>query len=101
MALDNIYLMVLETVISSNLSDEEKRRVSHNFRHILGIIAVFFAPLSLVGLAYLLNIEPEEIECRLADLHSILDIPSNTDDVIRLHHPFLPGLPTRSQSMSQ
>ena len=87
MALDDTYLMVLENTISCDLSDEEKEEVSHDLRYILGIIAVLFAPLSLVGLAHLLNIKTEEIEDRLADLHSILDVPSGTDRAIRLHHP--------------
>ena len=85
--LDHIYLMVLESAISSDLSDGEKEEVSHDFRHILGTIAVLFAPLSVVGLGSLLGVETEEIEQTLADLHSILDAPSGTDGPIRLHHP--------------
>lgn len=87
MALDGIYLMVLDNAISSNLSVDEKEEVILEIRHILGTIAVLFAPLSLVGLTHLLNVETDEIECRLADLHSILDVSSRTDRPIRLHHP--------------
>ena len=85
--LDSIYLMVLENAIGSDLSDKEKLEVTHDLRYRLGTIAVLFAPLSVVGLSYLLGVETEEIEQKLADLHSILDVPSSTDRAIRLHHP--------------
>jgi NACHT domain len=86
-ALDRIYLMVLENAIGGDLTDEEKEEVSNHFRHTLGTIIALFAPLSVVGLGSLLGVETEEIEQILADLHSILDIPSGTDYPIRLHHP--------------
>lgn len=87
MALDKIYLMVLESTISGGLSDEEKEEWSYDLRYVLGTIATVFAPLSPIGLARLLNLTTDKIEGNLADLHSILDIPSDTDDAIRLHHP--------------
>ena len=86
-ALDRIYLMVLENAIGSDLSDEEKAKVSHDFQHTLGTIAVLFTPLSVIGLSCILGIETEEIEQKLADLHSILDVTSGANHPIRLHHP--------------
>jgi hypothetical protein len=86
-ALDQIYLTVLENAISDDLSDEEKVDVTNQLRLTLGTIAVLFAPLSVAGLSHLLGYETEEVELTLADLHSILDIPSGTERPIRLHHP--------------
>ena len=86
-ALDRIYLMVLENAIGNDLSDDEKAEVTHYYRYTLGTIALLFAPLPVVGLGYLLGVEIKEIEQTLADLHSILDVPSGTDRPIRLHHP--------------
>ena len=84
--LDRIYLMVLENAIGNDLSDDEKAEVTHYYRYTLGTIALLFAPLPVVGLGYLLSIKIKEIEQTLADLHSILDIPSGTDRPIRLYH---------------
>jgi NACHT domain/Heterokaryon incompatibility protein (HET) len=86
-ALDQIYLMVLKSAIGSTLSEEEKAEVTHHFQLTLGTIAVLFAPLSVAGLGHLLSLETEEVEQTLADLHSILDVPSDTKRPIRLHHP--------------
>jgi hypothetical protein len=86
-ALDRIYLMVLENAISSDLSTEEKREVSHEFRSTLGTIAVLFAPLSVIDLSCLLGVNTEVVRETLADLHSVLDAPDNTDRPVRLHHP--------------
>jgi hypothetical protein len=86
-ALDRIYLMVLESAISNDLSNEEKGDVTRYLRQTLGTIAVLFAPLSVVGLGHLLGLETEEVEQTLADLHSILDVPSDAERPIRLHHP--------------
>lgn len=88
-ALDRIYLMVLESAVSNDLSDDEQAVVMNYLRLTLGTIAVLFAPLSVAGLGHLLGHETEEVEQTLADLHSILDIPSGTERPIRLHHPSL------------
>lgn len=86
-ALDRIYLMVLESAINSDLSNEEKVDTMRYLRYTLGTITVLFAPLSVAGLGHLLDLETEEVEQTLADLHSILDVPSGTESPIRLHHP--------------
>jgi hypothetical protein len=79
--------MVLESAIGSDLSDEEKEEVSHHFRHTLSAIAVLSAPLSVASLGCLFGVKTEEIEQVLADLHSILDVPTDLNRPIRLHHP--------------
>lgn len=73
--------------IGSDLSGEEKADVTHYLRRTPGTIADLFAPLSVTGLGHLLGLETEEVEQTLAALHSILDVPSGTERLIRLHHP--------------
>ena len=86
-ALDRIYRMVLENAIGSDLNDKEKAEVTNYFRYTLGTIAVLFAPLSVADLGHLLGDKSEEVKLILADFHSILDVPDDTDRPIRLHHP--------------
>ncbi|KAF1952151.1 vegetative incompatibility protein HET-E-1 [Byssothecium circinans] len=56
------------------------------FRRIVGSIVILESPLSMVSLAHLLDMEKEEIRCRLDSLHSVLSIPDNEDLPIRLLH---------------
>lgn len=86
-ALDHIYLLVLENAIGSDLTDEDRAEVAHYFQHVLGTIVALYSPLSVASLSCLLGIGTDEIEQTLADLHSIVDVPSNTDLPIRQHHP--------------
>jgi hypothetical protein len=61
-ALDRIYLIVLKSVISSDLSNKEKVDVTRYLRHTLGTIAILFAPLLVISLGNLLSLETEEVE---------------------------------------
>jgi hypothetical protein len=79
----------LKMRFAGDLSDEEKAEVTQDFRLTLGTIAVLFAPSSVIDLAPILGVKSREIEQTLADLHSILDLPSDTECPIRLHHPSL------------
>ena len=79
--------MALKNTISSDLSDEEKAEVTQDFRLTLGTIAILFAPSLVIDLAYILSVKSREIKQTLADLHSILDLPSDIECPIRLYHP--------------
>jgi hypothetical protein len=85
--LNKIYITVLKNSISHDFDEQEKEDSYRILREILGAIVVLFSPLSPVSLAELLHISKMEIEQTLEDLHSILDIPKDPSNPIRLHHP--------------
>lgn len=85
--LDEIYITVLKDSIQLSCSEEEKREIFDKLRDVLGSIVTLFSPLSVNSLAHLLDIPPGRINDTLADLHTIFNIPRQTDRPIRLHHP--------------
>jgi hypothetical protein len=85
--LNNIYITVLEHSISPDYMDEEKEELFGMLRHVLGSIVVLLSPLSTHSLSRLLDTPKNEVDQTLEDLHSILDIPTNQTQPLRLHHP--------------
>jgi len=85
--LNDIYITVLKNSISDSYDEQEKEDLYEILRATLGTIVILFSPLSTFSLAKLLHTPKEGVEQRLDDLHSILDIPEDQDQPIRLHHP--------------
>jgi hypothetical protein len=56
-------------------------------RQILGSIVLLYSPLSVQPLSRLLSIESRDISQALGDLHSVLDIPRDHTQMLRIHHP--------------
>jgi hypothetical protein len=56
-------------------------------RQILGSIVILFSPLSTHSLSTLLRVTKEDINQTLDDLHSVLDVPKDQTQPLRLHHP--------------
>jgi len=56
-------------------------------RQVLGTIVALYSPLSVNSLCRLLYLPKVDIEQGLADLHAVLDIPTDTNQPLRLHHP--------------
>jgi hypothetical protein len=85
--LDEIYITVLKHSISLGYTDEEKKESYCMLRQTLGSIAVQFSPLSIYSLSRLLDVLKKEIYRTLEDLHSVLDVPNDQTQPLRLHHP--------------
>jgi hypothetical protein len=85
--LDEIYITVLKHSIALEYMDEEKEESYCMLRHILGSIAVLFSPLSACSVSGLLCVTKEDIDQTLEDLHSVLDVPKDQTQPLRLHHP--------------
>jgi len=80
------YLPVL-TQLSARLKNSHDRDKLHQeFRMIVGSIISLAEPLSIQSLAVLLNISPDTIVLRLRPLHSVLQIPTDSDTAIRTLH---------------
>ena len=85
--LDEIYTTVLSHSVSSEYTEEEKKESYRMLRQILGSIVILFSPLSAHSLYKLLPVTREDIDQTLEDLHSVVDIPKDYNQLFRLHHP--------------
>jgi len=85
--LDNIYTTVLKQSVASGYSDHERQELFSMLRQILGSIVILFSPLSTCSLSRLLYTPITEINQTLDDLHSVIDIPLQKMQPLRLHHP--------------
>ncbi|KAK2804059.1 hypothetical protein FQN51_002590 [Onygenales sp. PD_10] len=84
--LNDIYLKVLQDS-AGDYDDTEKEEWLKLLTGTLGAIAVIYSPLSDLSLANLLHFSRDDVRQTLNGLHSILDIPENRSQPIRLHHP--------------
>jgi hypothetical protein len=85
--LDEIYTTVLKNSVTSEYTDEEEEELYNMLRQILGSIVILFSPLSISSLSKLLRVVKEDINQTLDDLHSVLDVPKDQTQPLRLHHP--------------
>lgn len=70
--LERTYLPVLSQILASVEDDEEREKLSHNFRNIVGSIILLANPLSTLSLAKLLYIKKADVDGQLRCLHSVL-----------------------------
>jgi len=84
--LNKLYLTVLRNS-ARNYKKQEKKRWYKLLKTTIGTITVLFSPLSTSSLAGVLHVRREEVIRRLNDLHSILAIPEERAQPIRLQHP--------------
>ena len=87
--LNEMYITILRHSISSDYTDEEKEELGGILKYTLGSIVVLLSPLSTLSLSRLLHLQKEDIDQTLEDLYAIIDIPEDTTQPLRLHHPSL------------
>ena len=85
--LDKVYTIVLSQAAVPYHDPGEESRGAAMFRQIVGSIIISFNTLSLSTLCILLG-EPEgRIKAMLSSLQSVLDVPNNITEPIRILHP--------------
>lgn len=80
------YLPVLTQLSARLKNSHDKDKLHQEFRMIVGSIVSLAEPLSIQSLAVLLNISTDTITLRLRPLHSVLQIPTDSDTPIRTLH---------------
>lgn len=85
--LDSMYTQVLKQSVFKQKEGRQRARLSTRFKRIVGCIVVLFSVLPAQELAALLSVSPDEIASALSSLHSVLNIPKDVLDPIRLLHP--------------
>ncbi|PPJ60462.1 hypothetical protein CBER1_11683 [Cercospora berteroae] len=83
------YLPILNHLLDDKIPNERDELIE-DFRKIVGPIVLAADPLSVASLAALLRIQPQDIEEEISDLlrhlHSVLEVPSNLHDPVKLLH---------------
>ncbi len=92
--LDQIYAKIISNTIDQENDEDEQEELHELFKRVIGSIIILFNPLSTVALGSLLDesaLGPGQskinVEGILSNLHSVLDVPNNNTDPIRLLHP--------------
>lgn len=83
--LDATYLPIVNGLVDG-LSNAEKRHVCERFKHIVGSIVTLASPLCILSLARLLDTPLDVIEDQLDLLHSVLYVPPDPQNPVRLLH---------------
>ena len=81
--LDPIYLPVFNRLLS-NCDDRKADVLINKFIRIVGSIIIFQEPLPVAGISRLLEVTRGIINRRLSRLHSVLDVPTDTVQPVRL-----------------
>ncbi|KAI6128085.1 hypothetical protein EDD16DRAFT_1892622 [Pisolithus croceorrhizus] len=84
MQVDFLYLQVLRISLEGRVDASE---LCARFVRIVGAIILLQDPLSISALAHLLAHDEADLEGALSPLHSLLDVPSNHDEPVRIFHP--------------
>ncbi|KAH8691808.1 NACHT and WD40 domain protein [Talaromyces proteolyticus] len=83
--IERTYLPVLnQLVVSRNQRDCE--RLMEEFQNIVGVIILLATPLSVIALARLTGISQDTISIRLNRFHSVLNIPEEIHQPVRILH---------------
>ncbi|KAJ6098857.1 NACHT and WD40 domain protein [Penicillium canescens] len=82
---DRTYLPVLNRLLEGQ-SQKQERQLVQEFKEIVGAIVTLECPVSVVSLSRLLEIPEKQVDRRLSSLHSVLSIPSDLTQPVRLFH---------------
>ncbi|KAF7588613.1 hypothetical protein BBP40_005451 [Aspergillus hancockii] len=83
--LDGTYMPVLNRLLVKQ-SEIRKARLAEEFRKVVGAIIILESPLSTTSLSKLINVPEGLVEVRLSTLHSVLCVPNDKTEVVRLFH---------------
>lgn len=89
--MDKTYLPILTRLLDDQESDErEQRQLLQEFQDTVGVIILLAVPLSINTLSSFLGIEVDQISNRLDSFRSVLSIPSDEKQPVRILHLSFP-----------
>ncbi|KAJ6084355.1 hypothetical protein N7486_011155 [Penicillium sp. IBT 16267x] len=83
--MDGTYIPVLKQLLAGQ-DEAESHQLLNEFKEIVGVIVILETPLSIRSLSELVGREPDDIKCRLDQLHSVLSVPDDLNTPVRLLH---------------
>jgi nucleoside phosphorylase len=85
--MDKIYLPILKRLLDDQENDDsEQQQLLQEFQQIVGVIVLLAIPLSINVLSLFLGIGADQISNRLDSFRSVLSIPDNRDQPVRILH---------------
>jgi hypothetical protein len=85
--MDKTYLPILTRLLDDQESDEsEQQQLLQEFQDIVGVIILLAVPLSINALSLFLRIGADQISNRLDSFRSVLSIPDDRDQPVRILH---------------
>ena len=95
--IDQLYIKVLEQAFYDAYADNSQ--LYSHFRSIVGMVLLLFNPLSVSGLSELLKKShpPSGVPSIIRSLHSVLLVPANKEDPIKIFHKSFPDFLTDPQ----
>ena len=85
---DQLYTTVLQQGFSHLQADGSQEY--YRFKTVIGTVVLLFNPLSIKGLSELLGCAPHYIRSTIRPLHSLLLVPDDAEDPIRIFHKSFP-----------
>jgi hypothetical protein len=85
--MDKTYLPILTRLLDDQESDElEQQQLLQEFQAIVGVIILLAVPLSINALSVFLGIGADQISNRLDTFRSVLSVPSDRNQPVRILH---------------
>jgi hypothetical protein len=85
--MEKTYLPILKRLLDDQESDEsEQQQLLQEFQQIVGVIILLAIPLSINALSLFLGIGGGQVSNRLDSFRSVLSIPDNRDQPVRILH---------------
>jgi len=84
--LDGIYTTLLQHSAFGKCDDQEPEQLVRRFRQVVGSIVVMFNTMAAIDLAKLLQIPFRVVSGTLGSLRSVLSVPENESQPVRLFH---------------
>lgn len=85
--MDKTYLPILTRLLDDQETDDsEQLQLLQEFQKIVGVIILLAVPLSINALSLFLGVEADQISNRLDSFRSVLSIPNDRDQPVRMLH---------------
>lgn len=85
--MDKTYLPILTRLLDDQESDKsEQQQLLQEFQEIVGVVILLAVPLSINSLSLFLGIGADQIDNRLNSFRSVLSVPADRDQPVRLLH---------------
>ena len=91
---DQLYTAVLQQAFSRTHTDMDQQY--HHFQTVVGTVLLLFNPLSIQGLSELMGCSIQRARSTVRSLHSLLLIPEDIEDPVRVFHKSFPDFLTSS-----